>query len=42
MQLRIISLYSHKKGHFIYTNFANELLDLLQAYKPEPDPMTLA
>ncbi|KAK9175016.1 hypothetical protein WN944_027020 [Citrus x changshan-huyou] len=29
------------KKLFICTPTANELLDLLQAYKPEPDPMTL-
>ena len=27
---------------FICAPTANDLLDLLQAYKPEPDPMTLA
>ncbi|KAH9743888.1 cytokinin riboside 5'-monophosphate phosphoribohydrolase [Citrus sinensis] len=30
------------KKLFISAPTANELLDLLQAYKPEPDPMTLA
>ncbi|KAK9190076.1 hypothetical protein WN943_018677 [Citrus x changshan-huyou] len=30
------------KKLFICAPTANELLDLLQAYKPEPDPMTLA
>ncbi|KAK9185001.1 hypothetical protein WN943_025354 [Citrus x changshan-huyou] len=30
------------KKLFICASTANELLDLLQAYKPEPDPMTLA
>ncbi|KAK9214810.1 hypothetical protein WN944_006809 [Citrus x changshan-huyou] len=30
------------KKLFIYAPSANELLDFLQAYKPEPDPMTLA
>ena len=30
------------KKFFIYGPTANELLDLLQAYKPELDPMTLA
>ncbi|KAK9222519.1 hypothetical protein WN944_010955 [Citrus x changshan-huyou] len=30
------------KTLFICAPTANELLDLLQAYKPEPDPMTLA
>ncbi|KAK9204623.1 hypothetical protein WN943_014887 [Citrus x changshan-huyou] len=39
------SLYIHQKliaeKLFIYAYTANELLDLLQAYKPEPDPRTL-
>ncbi|KAH9734820.1 hypothetical protein KPL71_017519 [Citrus sinensis] len=30
------------KNLFVYACTANELLDLLQAYKPEPDPKTLA
>ena len=30
------------KKLFIYASAANELLDLLQTYKPEPDPRTLA
>ena len=30
------------KKLFIYASTANELLNFLQAYKPEPDPMTLA
>ena len=29
------------KKFFIYGPTTNELLDLLEAYKPEPDPMTL-
>ncbi|KAK9225651.1 hypothetical protein WN943_010695 [Citrus x changshan-huyou] len=33
---------SSAKKLFISAPTANELLDLLQAYKPEPDPMTLA
>ena len=33
---------SSAKKLFIYASTANELFDLLQAYKPEPDPMTLA
>ncbi|KAK9225925.1 hypothetical protein WN943_010970 [Citrus x changshan-huyou] len=33
---------SSVKKLFICAPTANELLDLLQAYKPEPDPMTLA
>ncbi|KAK9199793.1 hypothetical protein WN944_014986 [Citrus x changshan-huyou] len=33
---------SSTKKLFICAPTANELLDLLQAYKPEPDPMTLA
>lgn len=31
---------SHAKKLFICAHTANELLDLLQAYKPEPDPWT--
>ena len=31
---------STTKKLFIYAHTANELLDLLQAYKPEPDPWT--
>ncbi|KAH9781036.1 hypothetical protein KPL71_008306 [Citrus sinensis] len=33
---------SQRKKLFICAPTANELLDLLQAYKPEPDPVTLA
>ena len=33
---------SSTKKLFVCAPTANELLDLLQAYKPEPDPMTLA
>ena len=32
---------SHAKKVFICDHTANELLDLLQAYRPEPDPWTL-
>ena len=35
-------IQSSAKKLFICAPTANELLDLLQAYKPEPDPMTLA
>ncbi|KAK9175233.1 hypothetical protein WN944_027239 [Citrus x changshan-huyou] len=38
---KLIGLLNRKKL-FICALTANELLDLLQAYKPEPDPMTLA
>ncbi|KAK9187543.1 hypothetical protein WN944_018940 [Citrus x changshan-huyou] len=34
-------IHSTTKKNFICAHIANELLDLLQAYRPEPDPRTL-
>ncbi|KAK9187835.1 hypothetical protein WN944_019234 [Citrus x changshan-huyou] len=35
-----LASWAHLKKLFICAHTANELLDLLQAYKPEPDPRT--
>ena len=42
MQLKIISIHPQQKNSLFCAPTTNELLDLLQVYKPEPDPMTLA
>ena len=42
MQLKIIPFHPQPKKLFICTPTANELLELLQAYKLELDPVTLA